>query len=74
MSHLEAVHGVVGHAHLSPLKVGDPGGPLPSAALGTSELQQFPRAGRARAMGEKDWCGLASGSWAPGVGVGGCAS
>ncbi|CAO2643891.1 Disks large homolog 4, partial [Lemmus lemmus] len=36
LSHLEAVHGVVGHAHLSPLKVGDPGGPLPSEALGTS--------------------------------------
>lgn len=39
MSHLEAVQGVVGHAHFSPLKVGDSGGPLPSAALGASELQ-----------------------------------
>lgn len=74
LSHLEAVHGVVGHAHLSPLKVGDPGGPLPSAALGTSELQQSPRAGRARAVGEKIGDGLASGSWAPRAGVGVCAS
>ncbi|XP_017714242.1 PREDICTED: disks large homolog 2-like, partial [Rhinopithecus bieti] len=48
LSHLEAGHGVVGHAHLSPFKVGDPGGPLPSAALGASELQQSPRAGRVR--------------------------
>lgn len=60
MSHLEAVHGVVGHAHLSPLKVGDSGGPLPSAALGASERQPPPRAGRARAVAGRR---LGPGAW-----------
>lgn len=63
MSHLEAVHGVVGHAHLSPLKVGDSGGPFPSAALGASELRPPPRAGRARAIG-----GGRLGQWGWGLG------
>lgn len=69
MSHLEAVHGVVGHAHLSPLKVGDPGGPLPSAALGASELQQLPRAGRERAVGGRREGTWGLGSWGLGEGV-----
>ena len=65
LSHLEAVQGVVGHAHFSPLKVGDSGGPLPSAAPGASELQQPPRAGRARAVG-----GGRLGLWGGGIWVG----
>lgn len=70
MSHLEAVQGVVGHAHFSPVKVGDSGGPLPSAALGASELQPPPRAGRARAVGGGR-LGLGVGVLAPGAGGGG---
>lgn len=70
MSHLEAVQGVVGHAHFSPLKVGDSGGPLPSAALGASELQLPPRPGRARAGGGGR-LGLVGWAWAPGARGGG---
>lgn len=51
LSHLEAAHGVVGHTHLSPIKVGDSGSSLPQCCpLGASELQPPPRAGRARAQ------------------------
>lgn len=70
LSHLEAVQGVVGHAHFSPLKVGDSGGPLPSAALGASELQLPPRPGRARAGGGGQ-LGLGGWAWAPGARGGG---
>uniref|UniRef100_A0A8C4MJX3 Discs large MAGUK scaffold protein 4 n=1 Tax=Equus asinus asinus TaxID=83772 RepID=A0A8C4MJX3_EQUAS len=49
LSHLEAVHGVVGHTHFSPIKVGDSGGPLPSAAseprLGATTLKGGPGLG-----------------------------